>query len=181
MRLIIIQLLFLLVGFVAGLNGQIGKHLLQAHTGADTITVRFSMCETERGDTVMFRYPSKYEGLCRYFNRNLRFPLDDSDTIPFAICRLYFLIDTTGRVTNAYCATGAPDTLAKEVIRVAGRLGNFTPVSIKGKPVATWVDTRVVFYDMSEDEAKTNTYRTYENDIFVGALRGCRLPDRNVK
>jgi hypothetical protein len=85
MKLIFIHLLILLVVFAADVQGQTRR--------SDTISVKFSMCETIRGDTVMFNCPNGYEGLKRFFYRNLRYPLDSMQTIS---CKLFFIINKEG-------------------------------------------------------------------------------------
>jgi hypothetical protein len=174
-----IHLIILLIVFSVNLQGQPGKRLLKKQHKADTTSARFSMCETIRGDTVMFKFPSTYEGLRRHFQRNLRYPADiETDSVETTLCRLYFLIDTAGLVTEVWCAAGPPEPLAKEVIRIAKKLGAFVPGYIKGRPVVTRVETRIVYYDMHQDEQKIIKKLNYEADILVGAGILCRLPAR---
>lgn len=163
MKLVFTPLLILLVVFAAEAQGQTRR--------SDTISVKFSMCGTIRGDTVMFNYPNNYEGLKRFFQRNLRYPLDSVQKIS---CKLFFIINKEGLITNAWCAPGPPDTIAKEIVRVAKRIGLIRPGFVKGKAVATRVETHILYYesntveDLSEDEATA--------DVVLGLNHGCRLP-----
>jgi hypothetical protein len=169
MRLLFIHLIILLLAFAVDLQAQPGKRLLKKQNEPDTINARFSMCETIRGDTVMFNFPS----LKRFFQRNLRCPAE-LDTVVTTLCKLYFLIDTTGQVTDAWCAPGPPEPLAREVVRVARKLGTFIPGNIKGRPVVTRVETRIVYYSIHDEEKNIKESLNYEVDIFVGAGILCR-------
>lgn len=175
MRSVFLHLSILLLVFVVDLQGQQRKALPKHPHRLDTIAVRFTMCETIRGDTVMFKFPSTYEGLRRTFQRNLRCPVD-LESIETTLCKLYFLIDTAGQVTAAWCAPGPPEPLAKEVVRVAKKLGAFVPGYIKGTPVVTQVETRIVYYDIQEEEKEIKKNLNYEADIFVGAGVPYRKP-----
>ena len=163
MKLVFIPLLILLVVFAANVQGQTRR--------SDTISVKFSICETIRGDTVLFNSPNTYEGLKRFFNRNLRYPLDSVQTI---LCRLFFVINKEGIVTDAWCAPGIPDTVAKEVVRVARKMGAMKPSFVRGKPVVTRVETRILYFN-GYDEG--DTYDNYEKDILI-YMTGCKIPVR---
>jgi hypothetical protein len=167
MKQVFIPLFTLLLVFTADVHGQTRR--------SDTISVKFSMCETIRGDTVMFTSPTTYEGLKRFFQRNLRYPGDIDDTVETTLCKLYFMIDTKGHVTDAGCAAGPPEALAREVIRVACKLGTFEPGYVKGKPVVTRVETRILFHDL-HIENLNQLADDHKADILVGAGVICRLP-----
>lgn len=173
MRLIFVHLIILLVVFVFDLQGQQRKPLPKQAHRSDTICARFSMFETIRGDTVLFKHPTTKDGLLRYFHRNLRYPLDSVETIS---CKLFFIIDKEGHVTDAWCAPGPPDAIAKEVVRVAQKMGSVIPSYVKGKPVVTRVETRIVYFNEDSREEISN-YDNYENDILI-RMWGCRLPAR---
>jgi hypothetical protein len=164
MKLVFIPLLILLVVFAADVQGQTRR--------SDTISVKFSMCETIRGDTVMFKSPTTYEGLKRFFQRNLRYPLDSMHTI---LCRLFFIINKEGVIADAWCAPGLPDAVAKEVVRVARKMGTLRPGFVRGKPVVTRVETRILFY--YEDGTEADNYENYEKDILIVIWR-CSIPAR---
>ena len=172
MRLIF-HLIILLVIFAVDLQGQQKTVLPKQPRLSDTITAIFSMCETIRGDTVMFKSATTYERLKRFFYRNLRYPLD-RDSVPTTLCKLYFIIDKEGQVTDAGCAAGVPEPLANEVVRVARKLGTITPGNIKGRPVITRVEMRIVYYEGSK-EAQLHLDE-YKADVLVGVGTVCRLP-----
>ncbi|AEW00711.1 hypothetical protein A4D02_12200 [Niastella koreensis] len=171
-RLILIVLLFVSLQQLAG---QTQKGLRRQPNSADTIAARFSMCNTIRGDTVMFKFPTDYEGLRRFFQKKLRYPGDIEDTVETTLCRLYFFIDRAGKVTDARCDAGSTEVLAREVIRVACKLGAFAPGYVKGKPVVTRVETRILFYDphVANPDKLAEEHKA---DILLGAGIICRLP-----
>lgn len=166
MKLFFTPLLILLVVFATEAQGQ--------PRCTDTITAMFSMCETIRGDTVMFKSPTTYEGLKRFFYRNLRYPLDGWDSVPTTLCKLTFLIDKEGNVSDARCAAGPPELIANEVVRVAGKLGKIPPGYIKGKPVCTRVQMRIVYYESSK--VGQLNLDDYKANVLVGVGSICRLP-----
>lgn len=155
--------LILLVVFAADVQGQTRR--------SDTISVKFSMCETIRGDTVMFNSPNSYEGLKRFFHRNLRYPLDSVQKIS---CKLFFIINKEGVVADAWCAPGPPGAVATEVVRVAKRMGTMKPGFVRGKPVVTRVETHIVYYESNKEEELSEAEATA--DIVVELGQGCRLP-----
>ena len=122
----------------------------------------------------MFKFPTTYAGLKRFFQRNLRYPGYIDDTVETTLCRLYFMIDTAGHVTDAGCAAGPSEALAREVIRVACKPGTFVPSYVKGKPVVTRVETRILFHDLHV-ENRDQLADDYKADILVGAGVICRL------
>lgn len=165
MRFISIHIIILLIVFVVDVHGQ--------HQHADTITTRFSMCETVRGDTVMFKYYTTYDGLKRFFDRNIRYsPLMELEAA--TVFDLYFIIDTTGKVNDAWCAAGTPQRFANEGLRVACKLDGFIPSKINGKPVFTQVEMRIVYYNIIDWESKSETQLItdkYKADIVVGVFK----------
>jgi len=162
MKLVFIHLILLVV-FAAGVQGQPRR--------SDTISVKFSMCETIRGDTVILHSPTTYEALKRFFYRNLRYPLDSVQKIS---CKLFFVINKEGVVADAWCAPGAPEAIAKEVVRVARKIGTMKPSFVRGKPVVTRVETHIVYHESGKVEELSEEEATA--DIVVGLDRGCRLP-----
>ena len=170
MKLFFTPLLILLVVFAAEAQGQ-----PRQARGTDTITARFSMCETIRGDTVMFKSPATYAGLNRLFKRYLRYPGYIDDSVETTLCKLWFMIDKAGHVTDAGCAAGPSEALATEVIRVACKLGPFVPGYVKGKPVVTRVETRILFHDLHVENLN-QVADDHKADILVGISTGCRLP-----
>jgi hypothetical protein len=169
MRLIFIHLVLLVI-FAAEAKGQQKKAPRQAYC-TDTVSALFSMCGTIRGDTVMFNYPNNYEGLKRFFYRNLRYPLDSVQKIP---CKLFFIINKEGVITNAWCTPGPPDTITREVVRVAKKIGLIKPSFVKGIAVATRVETRIVYYESNKVEELSLEEATA--DIVLELDHGCRLP-----
>lgn len=163
MKLVFTSLLLLMVSFVADVQGQTRR--------TDTVTAMFSMYETIRGDTVMFKSATTYEGLKRYFYRNLRYPLDSVQKIS---CKLFFIINKEGLVTDAWCAAGTPEAIAKEAVRVAKKMGSLKPSFVKGKPVVTRVETHIVYYESNKVEDLSMEDITA--DIIVELSPGCRLP-----
>jgi hypothetical protein len=151
--------------FVSALNlkGQHRKDLQKQNSSSDTISVRFSMCGTIQGDTVLFNDPLKNDGLHRYFTRNLRYPFEDS--IVTISCKLYFIIDKEGRITGALCGAGTATALDKEVTRVARKMPFVRPSYVKGKPVVTRVETRIAFVE--DDENIISKWDNYETDILI--------------
>lgn len=165
MRLIALHLIILLVILAVDCKGQDRR--------SDTISVRLTMCETVQGDTVMFKSPPSYHALHKFVNRQLRYPAAVNSVEP-TLCRLYFIIDTTGQVKDAWCAPGISTPFVKEVTRVARRLGPFIPSYIKGRPVATQVETRFLFYDLNEDAKELEKRLGVEIDFFSGVMMHVR-------
>lgn len=178
MKLVFILLLILLVVFAANVQGQ-QKKVPRQPRRADTITAMFSMCETIRGDTVMFNCPNGYEGLKRFFQRNLRYPGYVEDTVATTLCRLWFIINKEGRVTDVGCAADAPEALAQEVMRVACKLGPFVPAYVKGKPVFTRVATRILYHDL-HIENLDQLVDDHKADVTIAAGIVCRLRPRLI-
>lgn len=108
-----------------------------------TITASFSKHSSSSGDTAFFSYDGASGNLTRYFNRNLRMPMEDG-VWETGTCNLYFMIDTAGHVTKTWCDSVTNEAVAKEVLRVAGKLTSMKPTTIRGKPVITKVRTTVI-------------------------------------
>lgn len=159
-----IDILLIILLFVSALNGQVNKGLQQQDRRSDTITVRFSMCGTIRGDTVLFGDSLNRDGLLRYFKRNLRYPLDNDSAISIS-CKLYFVIAKDGQITGAWCGAGTPEALNKEVTRVARKLSVVRPSYVKGRAVVTRVETRIAFIE--DDENIISKRDNYETDILI--------------
>lgn len=157
--------LLIVLLFVAAMNlkGQERKNLQKLNSSSDTISVRFSMCGTIRGDTVLFNDPLKKDGLHRYFKRNLRYPFEDS--VITISCKLYFIIDKEGHITAAWCGTGTNTALDKEVTRVARKMPAVLPSYVKGKSVVTRVETRIAFVE--DDKNVISKWDNYETDILI--------------
>jgi hypothetical protein len=139
--------------------------LLTIHAGAQsarktarktrTISASFSKNGTISGDTTFFDY-GQGGALKRFFNRNLRIPFaEGTPDLQFGSCNLYFIVDTAGKVTKAWCDSVTNKFVEKEVLRVAGKLATLNPTTIKGKPVFTKVMATVIMEHGNENEEYT--------------------------
>ena len=166
-------LIILLVVSALNFKGQTGKGLQKQYSNSDTINVRFSMCGTVRGDTVLFGDSLNKDGLLRYFKRNLRYPFDNDSAVSIS-CKLYFIIAKDRQIARAWCDAGTPEIMNKEVTRVARKLSVVRPSYIKGKPVVTRVETRIAFVE--DDEASVSKFDNYETDILIRCGIVCIKP-----
>ncbi|MBO9201119.1 MULTISPECIES: hypothetical protein [Niastella] len=163
MRLINSILTILLFVSALPIEGQTGKGLRQQDNSSDTISARFSMCNTIRGDTVLFSDTLIKNGIQRYFYRNLLFPFDKPREV--LSCKLYLIIDKEGHVTRAWCGAGANVEIEKDVTRVARKMPVVLPSFINGKPVNTLVETRIVY--MEETDPARSKWDNYETDLLI--------------
>jgi hypothetical protein len=125
-----------------------------------TITTSFSRNGTISGDTTFFTYDGQtmgqYGALTRFFNRNLRVPMAaDGSGMELGNCNLHFIVDTAGKVTKAWCDSVTNEAVAKEVLRVAGKLAAMKPTTIKGKPVFTKVMATIIMTYGKDNEPYT--------------------------
>lgn len=144
----------------------------------DTIFVKYSMCGTVRGDTVMFDDRSRGAMLDRYFQRNTRC-VEQGDSILLGIGKLYFVVDTTMRITGAWCDATTPVVIAKELIRVALKLPGLYTASIKGKKVVSVVEATFRFIDSDAEQAIKN--KGYDIDFIISCWVQPKRADKNVK
>lgn len=142
--------------------------LLTIHAGAQSarktrsIITPFSKNGTISGDTTFFTYHDQNQSLSqggalkRFFNRNVRMPFtEDGSGLEFGTCNLYFIVDTAGKVTKAWCDSVTNKAVEKEILRVAGKLATFNPTTIKGKPVFTKVMATIIMAHGNYNEEYT--------------------------
>jgi hypothetical protein len=138
--------------------------LLMLHAGAQpsgkthTITASLSKDGIISGDTAFFDYYGTARNVTYFFYRHLRF-LNQAgawDKYETGSCNLYFMIDTAGNVTKAWCDSVTNTVVEKEVLRVAGKLAPLKPTKIKGNPVVTTVMAKVLMVDEVEYESNKN-------------------------
>jgi hypothetical protein len=144
--------------------------LLMLHVGAQsakktrTITASISKHGTISGDTTFFSYYGPTGDLIRFFNRNLRIPLEEgTGELEYGSCNLYFMIDKAGNVTKTWCDSVTNQGVEKEILRVAGKLAWIKPTKIKGKPVVTKVIAAVIMMHANESDS----YKDVVADIIV--------------
>lgn len=116
----------------------------QATKQKDTLESRFPNHSRVSGDTSFFKYTPV--DLTRFFLRNLVIK-DGPNGYEFGHCTLFFVIDTTGAVTKAWCEQVTNESVAKEALRVTNRLTGLKPTYIKGKPVITKVKATIALVD----------------------------------
>jgi hypothetical protein len=142
---------------------------------ADTIFARYSMCGTIRGDTVMFDDGSgRGASMTRYFNRQFRC-VEEGDSLATGFFKFFLLIDKEGHVTKVWCDAATPQSINKEITRVVMRMGKFKPGNVKGKYVATVVETRILFVADGQEIEKWNYY---DIDLTVNCSPVCIKPAR---
>lgn len=104
---------------------------------------------TVSGDTAYFQIPGEKSSnnLARFFNKNLRMPQSNGpDGLETGSCTLHFVLDTTGTIVHSWCEQISNEMIAKEVLRVAQKLGKMTPSSIGGRSVRTEIEMSFKFY-----------------------------------
>jgi hypothetical protein len=125
---------------------------------SDTLTATLSDCGVHTGDTSYFeKYPVQMSRpeLIRFFNKTLHIPthndLNDDNYIT-GKCKVYFIIDKAGRVTQAWYDKSSVIEIALEVIRVINKIPVISPSIIKGQPVITKVEVNAEVRSIKNDE-----------------------------
>lgn len=127
----------------------------QAKKKVRTVTAPFLKHGNVLGDTTFFYYSGPTgNDLMRFFQRNMRVRLEDGEQ-QFGYCTLYFMIDTTGEITKAWCDSVTNEWVEKEMLRVVNKLARLKPTVIKGKPVITKVKTTVAMLHADDPAVKT--------------------------
>jgi hypothetical protein len=101
------------------------------------------------GDTVYYRYGpgQSMRELERFYNRNLRMPYArDYDGMEVGSCEVHILVDTGGTISRTWCEEITNHILAKEVLRVTGKIPAMHPSTIRSKPVQTELVISFNFY-----------------------------------
>ena len=123
----------------------------QAYTAADSVSVRndtvmasFHQADSTAGDTVYFGMYGEHEDkLLYFFQKNLRAP-ESGDSSVLGTIKVYFVIDKTGRVTQAWYDPSGNTDIGLSVLRVVNQLPLIRPTSIKGEPMITKVLLKVL-------------------------------------
>jgi hypothetical protein len=112
----------------------------------DTLAASFHLADTSLGDTVYFGMDASGHPLERFFLQNLTAPRSGSQPIT-GIARVYFILDKTGRVTQAwYDPSGNPE-IGLSVLQIVNQMPSIRPTSVKGEPVITKVLLKVLVED----------------------------------
>jgi hypothetical protein len=112
---------------------------------SDTLNASLSNCGLHIGDTSYFeKYPAQMSRpeLIRFFNKTLHAPTRNinDDSYITGKCKVYFIIDKSGRVTQTWYDKSSVIDIALEVIRVINKIPVITPSFINGQPVITKVE-----------------------------------------
>ncbi|MDP4150606.1 MAG: hypothetical protein Q8927_13760 [Bacteroidota bacterium] len=114
-------------------------------SGGDTLSVAFRLADTSAGDTVYFGMDTSLAGrkaVEHFFLRHLRSP-DPADSNSLGVARIYFIIDKTGRVTQAWYNSSDNINIGLAALGVVNQLPVMRPSSIKGEAVITKVTLKV--------------------------------------
>jgi hypothetical protein len=118
-------------------------------SGGDTLVTSFHFADTTIGDTVYFgMVGGTGGGLLNFFQKHLRVP-NAGDTSAIGLARVYFVIDKTGRITQAWYNSLDNVNVGLSVLEVVNQLPVIRPSSIKGEAVITKVILKVAI-DSSE-------------------------------
>lgn len=116
----------------------------QSKKQGDTLATRFPNHGKISGDTVFFKYIPI--DLTRFFLRNFRVAVGTKG-YELGYCTLFFVIDTSGAVTHAWCEQVTNELVAKEALRLTNKLTGLKPTYIKNKPIITKVKTTIAIVD----------------------------------
>jgi hypothetical protein len=114
-------------------------------SGGDTLSVAFRLADCSAGDTVYFGMDTSligHKAVEHFFLRHLRTP-DPADSSSMGIARIYFVIDKTGRVTQAWYNSSDNINVGLAALGVVNQLPVMRPSSIKGEAVITKVTLKV--------------------------------------
>ena len=84
---------------------------------------------------VMAEYAGGKEALFKYISENVKYPEEAKKEKIQGKVFVQFVIDKTGKVTNAKIARGVGPSLDKEALRVVNAMDKWKPASKDGKPV----------------------------------------------
>jgi hypothetical protein len=113
-------------------------------SGGDTVLASFHQADTTIGDTVYFGMDGDTQkGLYHFFQKRLHAPRAGDSTVT-GTARIYFVIDKTGRVTQAWYNASDNVDIGLSVLSVVNQLPPIRPTSIKGEAVITKVVLKVV-------------------------------------
>jgi hypothetical protein len=113
-------------------------------SGGDTVLASFHQADSAIGDTVYFGMDGEgQKGLLRWFQKRLQAPRAGDSSIT-GTARIYFVIDKTGRVTQAWYNASDNVNIGLSVLSVVNQLPPIRPTSIKGEAVITKVILNVV-------------------------------------
>jgi hypothetical protein len=108
-------------------------------SGGDTVLASFHQADTTVGDTVYFGMDGDpQKGLLHFFQKRLQIPRSGDSAIT-GTARVYFVIDKTGRVTQAWYNGSDNVDIGLSLLNVVNQLPTIRPTSIKGEAVITKV------------------------------------------
>jgi hypothetical protein len=110
----------------------------------DTLPAPFHVMDSIAGDTVYFGMGSQHPGeLLQFFNKNVQAPRS-GDSVIKGIAWIYFIIDKTGRVTQAWYDKESNPDIGLAILGVVNNLPMIRPSKIKGEAVITKVLLKVL-------------------------------------
>lgn len=143
-------LFFLVISAIAGRSQNYSSADTTAFISADTLLTTFYLTDAVAGDTVYFGMGDLRTGeLIQYFSKNLRAP-QFGDSVVKGMAKVYFIIDKSGRVTQAWYDKDSNIDIGQETIRVVNKLPKVRPTSIKGEAVITRVLLKVLVLGKGE-------------------------------
>ncbi len=115
-------------------------------------------------------FPGGDEALMRFLKTNVKYPprAAESDTQGRVIVE--FVVDNTGKVTDAHVVVPSDKDLNAEAIRLCKSLPDFHPAIQNGEPVAQSVFLSLTF-NRSEDGTTFSMGEDFQPPMFPGGLR----------
>jgi hypothetical protein len=124
-------------------------------SGGDTLSVAFHLADTTIGDTTYFGMDTttlSHKPVERFFYKRLRVP-NAGDSSSLGIARIYFIIDKTGRVTQAWYNSSDNINVGLAALGVVNQLPVMRPSRIKGEAVITRVTLKVAIQNTEQPYA----------------------------
>lgn len=90
-------------------------------------------------------FPGGIEKMMQFISRNLKYPEEQLKAEIQGRVIVKFYVDTLGRVCEPVIFRGKDPALDSEALRVVGLFPNFTPGTINGKKVNTYLTLPIVF------------------------------------
>jgi hypothetical protein len=138
---------------------------------SDTLPASLHLVDAEAGDTLYFGIEGQHPGeLLQFFKKNAQAPRS-GDSVIKGIARVYFIIDKTGRVTQAWYDKESNSDIGLAMVGIVNNLPVIRPSRINGEAVITKVLLKVL---VEENERPYGG--KFEPDITISVPPASSLP-----
>lgn len=91
------------------------------------------------------QFPEGTAAMFKFINENIQYPEDALEEYIQGSVMVKFVVEKDGSLSNITIARGRTESLDKEAIRIISSMPKWSPAEISGRPVRSYVTTKVNF------------------------------------